>query len=199
MSLFLLSAFLVTLGELAIIISLFVNLDGAVNSLVQYSIQSSTGNNQSPTGDNKGKNKGGESPSPPPSRRLLATNLTDLEQKYRTELEIGRYVFLVAVIIEFIVLLIVVIIKVRNPHQAEGDSVDDQRAARSAIAQIQMESLKSSVQKGNSKNQAENNSFYSSSGKMYRSMTKKISQKYGEFTQDPAFQKKWWQGIPGFK
>lgn len=30
------------------------------------------------------------------------------------------------------------------------------------------------------------------------SVTRKMTQKYGEFTNDPAFQKKkWWQNIPG--
>lgn len=32
------------------------------------------------------------------------------------------------------------------------------------------------------------------------SVTKKMTQKYGEFTQDPAFQSvKWWQKLPGMK
>lgn len=33
--------------------------------------------------------------------------------------------------------------------------------------------------------------------KLECSVSRKMSDKYGEFTQDPAFQQKWWNRIPG--
>lgn len=123
------------------------------------------------------------------------------QESLTSHLEIGRYVFLVFVILQFVALLVTIVMRVKFPHANESEDIEEQKGARSAMAQIQMESLKSSVSRNKqatSPAPAEGN-LYASSNKMYKSVTKRMSQKYGEFTQDPAYQKKWWQGIPGFK
>ncbi|KAG7673544.1 hypothetical protein NADE_004769 [Nannochloris sp. 'desiccata'] len=123
------------------------------------------------------------------------------QESLTSNLEIGRYVFLVFIILQFIALLVTIVMRVKFPHVTESEDFEEQRGARSAMAQIQMESLKNSVSRNKqatSPAPSEGN-FYAASNKMYKSVTKRMSQKYGEFTQDPAFQKKWWQGIPGFK
>jgi len=117
-------------------------------------------------------------------------------------------------------------VRVRNPYEADADSFEEQQAARSAMAQIQMEGLKHSMQRTASKSPAvgaPDGNFYTASSKMMKrcggtpdlrgghapfaagsgccrtqfaltvcvatcSVTKKMTQKYGEFTQDPAFQ-----------
>ncbi|KAL4538707.1 hypothetical protein Ndes2526B_g03005 [Nannochloris sp. 'desiccata'] len=181
---------LLTVGELAIIISLFANLDGTVESLLSYQISQEEAAKE----DNK-KNK---------DRRLLAPLTADQvaeQESLTSNLEIGRYVFLVFIILQFIALLVTIVMRVKFPHVTESEDFEEQRGARSAMAQIQMESLKNSVSRNKqatSPAPSEGN-FYAASNKMYKSVTKRMSQKYGEFTQDPAFQKKWWQGIPGFK
>lgn len=89
------------------------------------------------------------------------------QESIKSDLEIGRYVFLVFVIIEFIALLVTIIMKVKYPYKAEGDELDEQRSARSAMAQIQMESLKSSVtRKGAASPAPEGGNFYTASAKM---------------------------------
>ncbi len=123
------------------------------------------------------------------------------QESLTSTLEIGRYVFLVFIILQFIALLVTIVMRVKFPHANESDDFEEQRGARSAMAQIQMESLKNSVSKNKTATSPapEGGNFYTASNKMYKNVTKRMSQKYGEFTQDPAFQKKWWQGIPGFK
>ena len=73
------------------------------------------------------------------------------------------------------------------------------------MAQIQLENLKHSVLRGSKSNAGgggggppTDNNFYTSSSKLYKNVTKKMSQKYGEFTNDTAFKVKWWQRMPGF-
>ena len=91
--------------------------------------------------------------------------------------------------------MVTIVMRVRSPYVDESLDFEEQKAARSAMAQIQMESLKKSVSSGNktATSPLPEGSMYSSSGKMSKTVSKKMSQKYGEFTQDPSFQKKWWQ------
>lgn len=92
------------------------------------------------------------------------------QETLTSELEIGRYVFLVFIIIQFIVLLVTIVIRVKFPHKEEGDDFEEQRGARSAMAQIQMESLKNSVSRNKQATSPapEGGNFYTSSNKMYK-------------------------------
>ena len=92
------------------------------------------------------------------------------QETLTSELEIGRYVFLVFIIIQFIVLLVTIVIRVKFPHKEEGDDFEEQRGARSAMAQIQMESLKNSVSRNKQATSPapEGSNFYTSSNKMYK-------------------------------
>jgi hypothetical protein len=173
LSVFLGAAIITSLGELALIITLFVNLDSSVDNLVEY------------------KTKNAE-------ERPNRSKIQSWEDDFKTSLEIGRYVFLVLVLLEILGLLVTMVIRIKYPHRTEdGGTFEEQRAARSAMAQIQMESLKSTVTR--SPGTAESNNFYTASSKVYKSVTKKMSEKYGAFTQDPAFQRKWWNKIPGLR
>eukprot|EP00890_Picochlorum_soloecismus_P003642 jgi/Picsp_1/4279/NSC_01788-R1_expressed protein [Chlorella variabilis] len=171
LSVLLLVALLVNLGELAIVISLLADLDRSVNALVDNALDSE---------DNKKTEE-------------------QLDEEFRNDLDVARYIFLVIAILEFIAIIVAIVIRIRYPYKnglRDGDE-EDQLAAKSAMAQIQMEGLKHSVK--NSENAgASDGNFYTSSKKMYKSVTRKMTKKYGEFTTDPAFQKKWWQNIPGF-
>jgi hypothetical protein len=197
LSVLLLVALLVNLGELAIVISLLANLDRSVNALVDNALESE---------DNKKTEE-------------------QLDEEFRNDLDIARYIFLVIAIFEFIAIIATIVIRIRHPYKnglRDGDE-EDQLAAKSAMAQIQMEGLKHSVKKSENAGTSDGN-FYTSSKKMYKryalfvglvkyaqtessnhlwtifecSVTRKMTKKYGEFTSDPAFQKKWWQNIPGF-
>lgn len=99
-----------------------------------------------------------------------AAAVSNDQDKYRTSLEIGRYVFLVAVLIEFIILLVTIVLRVRHPYKESEGDFEEQRAARSAMAQIQMESLKNSTQRGNGKSPGpgQDSNFYTGSAKLYK-------------------------------
>jgi hypothetical protein len=181
--------FLVSLGELALTISLMVDMDSSVSKLVDNTLNSYKDSAKTAVEDQVTPN----------ARRLMAARKTreELTNEYTNDLQYARYIFFVFSLIELIMILVTVIIKIKHPYKngVEGDE-EDQLAAKSAMAQIQLEGLKSSV-KG-SENGRGDGSFYTSSKKMYKSVTRKMTQKYGEFTSDPAFQsKKWWQNIPG--
>lgn len=231
LSIFLFFMCLLTLGEFAIIISLFANLDGTVQNLLDYDISQEAAakednkNKDKDKDDNKDNNK---------DRRLyvFSTQFTSVlfflsspyinklhnysllsrrfapltsdqvakQEQLTSDLEIGRYVFLVFIILQFILLLVTIVMRVKFPYANENEDVEGQKDARSAMAQIQMESLKNSVSRNKTATSpAPAEGLYTTSNKQNKSLTKRISQKYGEFTQDPAYQKKWWQGIPGFK
>lgn len=121
----------------------------------------------------------------------------------KTSLEIGRYIFLVAVLIQMVALMVTIVMKVRHPHDDDMEEYNAHaQTANSAMAQIQLENLKHSVLKSKSTASTPGDgdgNFYTSSNKLYKSVTKKMSQKYGDFTQDVAFKQKWWQKMPGFK
>lgn len=191
-NMFLLFTGLLVIGEFAIVISLFADLDGNVQKIYDYEIE-----------QEKASKKGKD-------RRLLQDDPTagmsadelSLWEGIKSDLEVGRYVFLVFILLEFIALMVTIVMRVRFPHKESPDQFEEQQAARSAMAQIQMESLKSSVGRSNkyaTSPAPSDGNFYTASGKMYKSVTRKMTQKYGEFTTDPAFQKKWWQNIPGFR
>ena len=89
----------------------------------------------------------------------------------KSHLEIGRYVFLVFILIEIVALAVTVVVRVRNPYEADADSFEEQQAARSAMAQIQMEGLKHSMQRTASKSPAvgaPDGNFYTASSKMMK-------------------------------
>lgn len=93
------------------------------------------------------------------------------QESIKSQLEIGRYVFLVFIIIQFIVLLVTIVMRVKFPHKDEGNDFEEQRGARSAMAQIQMESLKNSVSSRNKQATSpapEGGNFYTASNKMYK-------------------------------
>lgn len=187
----LLVAFLVNIGELALTIRLMVDLDSSVNSLVENTMESYKDTAQAAAEDVVDKLDNG--------RRLLQARKTkeELTTEFMNDLQAARYIFFVFALIEFILIIATLIIRWRRPH-AEGVDGDeeDQLAAKSTMAQIQLEGLKSSMSAQNGGNQ----SLYSSDKKSYRSVTKKMTQKYGEFSHDAAWSnsgKKWWQSIPG--
>lgn len=171
---FLATISVVALSELALIITLFANFDSSVKNLVKYDME-----NADPEDEKKDEK--------------------ELTKSYSDDLKVGRYIFLVLVIIEIIVIIVTVVVHVRNPHEEEPETLEEQRAARSAMAQIQMESLKNSTSRSSASPGMDSNSFYTGSAKMYKSVTRKMTEKYGQFTQDPAFQKKWWRKLPFFK
>ena len=89
----------------------------------------------------------------------------------KSHLEIGRWVFLVFVLIEFVALIVTIVVRIRNPYEADADSFEEQQAARSAMAQIQMEGLKHSMQRTASKSPAvgaNDGNFYTVSNKLYK-------------------------------
>jgi hypothetical protein len=222
LSVFFFLATLVALGELAIVISLFVNLDGNVEQLTDYK-----GKAEAAAADGKGGDEldavseqqaaaanaaqqaqqqalEAQQAAVNVGRRLVQAGQKALEneENIRNALEIGRYIFLVAVLLEFIALMASIVLRVRSPHASDDDEdVEERQAARSAMAQIQMEGLKHSMSKAASRSPAvgaTDGNFYTSSTKMAKSVSRRMSQKYGEFTADPAYQKKWYQKGGGF-
>ena len=92
-------------------------------------------------------------------------------QSIKNSLEIGRYVFLVFAIFQFIALLITIVMRIKNPYKEDPDTLEEQRAARSAMAQIQMESLKHSVSRGSKHPTSpapDSSNYYTASNKMMR-------------------------------
>lgn len=189
LSVLLLVAFLVCIGELALTIRLMVDMDGSVNALVDSTLESYKDEAKQNIEDKVDTQ----------SRRLLERKTEEeLTAEFTNELKYARYIFFVFSLIELILIIATVIIKIKHPYKdgIEGDE-EDQLAAKSTMAQIQLEGLKSSVKKNENSNES---SFYTSSKKMYKSVTRKMTQKYGEFTTDPAWsnqKKAWWQNIPG--
>jgi hypothetical protein len=101
----------------------------------------------------------------------LTADQVAAQESLTSDLEIGRYVFLVFIIIQFIVLLVTIVMRVKFPHKNEGDDFEEQRGARSAMAQIQMESLKNSVSRNNKQATSpapEGGNLYTASNKMYK-------------------------------
>ena len=191
LSVLLLVSFLVCIGELALTIRLMVDMEGSVNALVDSTIDSYKDDVNAKIQD-KADSK---------SRRLLETQKKtreELENEFTNDLTYARYIFFVFSLIELLLIIATLIIKIKHPYKdgIAGDE-EDQLAAKSTMAQIQLEGLKSSVRSNENSNDS---NLYGSSKKMYRSVTKKMTQKYGEFTADPAWsnqKKSWWQNIPG--
>jgi hypothetical protein len=105
---------------------------------------------------------------PPPGAPACSKDET---AKVEKALKVGRYVFLVTVVLEFVVLMATIVLRVRNPHASEPEDFDEQQAARSAMAQIQMEGLKHSMQRTASKSPAvgaADGNFYTASSKLYK-------------------------------
>ena len=191
MAVLLLVAFLVNIGELALTIRLMVDMESSVNSLVENTMNSYKDSAEQAVNDQQTKAKN--------NRRLFQARKTkeELTTEFTNDLQYARYIFFVFALIEFILIITTLIIKWRRPY-ADGVDGDEehQLAAKSTMAQIQLEGLKNSVSSPN----GGNDSFYSTSKKAYRSVTKKMTQKYGEFSHDAAWStsgKKWWQSIPG--
>jgi len=180
---------LVCIGELALTIRLMVDMEGSVNSLVDSTIDSYK--------DEVAEKARDEADSK--SRRLLQRKTEEeLTTEFTNDLKYARYIFFVFSVIELFLIIATLIIKLKHPYKdgIEGDQ-EDQLAAKSTMAQIQLEGLKSSIKNNENSNDS---SVYNSSKKMYKSVTKKMTQKYGEFTTDPAWsnqKKSWWQNIPG--
>ncbi len=189
LSVLLLVSFLVCIGELALTIRLMVDMEGSVNSLVDSTIDSYK--------DEVAEKARDEADSK--SRRLLQRKTEEeLTTEFTNDLKYARYIFFVFSVIELILIIATLIIKLKHPYKdgIEGDQ-EDQLAAKSTMAQIQLEGLKSSIKNNENSNDS---SVYNSSKKMYKSVTRKMTQKYGEFTTDPAWsnqKKSWWQNIPG--
>ena len=191
LSVLLLVSFLVCIGELALTIRLMVDMEGSVNALVDSTIDSYKDDVNAKIQDNADSK----------SRRLLETQKKtreELENEFTNDLTYARYIFFVFSLIELLLIIATLIIKIKHPYKdgIAGDE-EDQLAAKSTMAQIQLEGLKSSVRSNENSNVS---NLYGSSKKMYRSVTKKMTQKYGEFTADPAWsnqKKSWWQNIPG--
>lgn len=76
-----------------------------------------------------------------------------------------------AILAEFVALLVTIVLRVTNPHAADAEGFEEQQAARSAMSQIQMEGLKHSVQRSASKSPAiaaADGNFYTASNKLYK-------------------------------
>lgn len=157
LAILLLCSFLVAIGELALTISLVVDMDKSVNALVDYTLDSYKDAAQDALGDVE------------PKRRSLFEVKTreELEAEFTNDLQYARYIFLVLSIIEFILVIITTVVKIKHPYKGgvEGDE-EDQLAAQSAMAQIQLEGLKNSVKTSN-ENGSES-STYTASKKMYK-------------------------------
>lgn len=157
LAILLLCSFLVAIGELALTISLVVDMDKSVNALVDYTLDSYKDTARDALGDVE------------PKRRSLFEVKTreELEAEFTNDLQYARYIFLVLSIIEFILVIITTVVKIKHPYKGgvEGDE-EDQLAAQSAMAQIQLEGLKNSVKTSN-ENGSES-STYAASKKMYK-------------------------------
>lgn len=96
-------------------------------------------------------------------------NAEQLTKEFKNDLDVPRYIFLVFAILELLAIITTIVIRIRHPYEGgmlEGDE-EDQLAAKSAMAQIQMEGLKNSVKK-NDKGGSSDGNFYTSSKKMYK-------------------------------
>ena len=192
----LLVAFLVNIGELALTIRLMVDMESSVNTLVDNTMNGYK-ETVKETADQNAQSAANGNPVNTNNRRLFQKKTKEeLTTEFTNDLQYARYIFFAFSLIEFILIITTLIIKWRRPYAngVDGDE-EDQLAAKSTMAQIQLEGLKNSVSQNNG-----NDSFYSTSKKAYRSVTKKMTQKYGEFSHDAAWSssgKKWWQSIPG--
>eukprot|EP00889_Picochlorum_renovo_P003531 jgi/Picre1/30561/NNA_005923.t1 len=121
---------MVILGTLALLV---VDMDKPVNALVDYTLDSYKDTARDALGDVE------------PKRRSLFEVKTreELEAEFTNDLQYARYIFLVLSIIEFILVIITTVVKIKHPYKGgvEGDE-EDQLAAQSAMAQIQLEGLK---------------------------------------------------------
>ncbi len=156
LAILLLCSFLVAIGELALTISLIVDMDKPVNALVDYTLDSYKDTAKDALEDMQ------------PQRRSLFEVKTreELETEFTNELQYARYIFLVFSIIEFILVIVTTVVKIKHPYKdgVEGDA-EDQLAAQSAMAQIQLEGLKNSVKTNENGSES---STYATSKKMYR-------------------------------
>lgn len=115
------------------------------------------------------------SPSPPPSKTPISSSVAAASSEYQNlydstynHLNIGRYVFLVVILLQFLALLVTIVMKVRYPYADDFEDYNSEAStAQSAMAQIQLENLKHSVSKSKSSTDA-NTSYYATSQKMYR-------------------------------
>lgn len=194
---------LLIIGELAIVIALFADLDGNVQKIYDYDVQqqqASASSGKKSSSSSKGNRRllASSNNSSPAAQTSMTADQVAMQQSIKSDLEIGRYVFLVFTLFEFIAYLVTIVMRVRFPYKEDAEQFEEQRSARSAMAQIQMESLKSAVKTNKyATSPAPDQGLYTASKKMNKSVNKRMSEKYGAYTNDPAFQKKWWQKMPG--
>lgn len=165
---YLVLAALMTVAELGITLSMFFALDQAVTEVVK-------------------------------SMGVKGLKKAQEEKHVREQITGGRWFFLVMVLLQAIGLLVAVVIRVCVvPRQQSYEDFEagqrDAAANAGAQQQIQLENLKSSIQRSASKRGGpEPGGQYASNSKLYRNVTQRMASKYGDYTTDSSFQKSWWQ------
>ncbi|GAB4814716.1 hypothetical protein N2152v2_001762 [Parachlorella kessleri] len=162
LSLYLMLGTLVTLAELGIVLSLFFNLDNVVDNMSNYQLSKQDADFQTAVENGN------------------ATWNWSRESTVRNALEIGRWVFLVVIILQLIGLIVAISMKTccyrtaedYEDFEAQAQEAQSNKAQAEAVkAQIQMENLKQSIGKTSMKSPGTDSgsNFYASSSRLYKS------------------------------
>lgn len=146
---YLLLGTVITLCQLAIVLSMFFNADTQVRNLCLTKY---------------------------PKVKTCPPNPTAY---YTNAIEIGRIYFLIVVIIQIISLIIAVIVRFKNPVERDYEDFEQGHVRASAQAQIQMEHLRNSIMRNGSTPERNESIYTNSGTKSQRSLNKKMTEKYG--------------------
>jgi len=161
-SLFLIVGSLVTIADLGIVISMFVNEDTQVTNICQAQY--------------------------PDMSISDGTDVCPDQNSLEQAIEIGRIYFLIAVIFQIISLIMAFILRWKNPQDNDYEDFEGAvQSKNSAQAVIQMEALRNSITRGGKVETPEvggrrtPEGIYNSGNKSQKSLEKKMSSKYGAY------------------
>ncbi|KDD76086.1 hypothetical protein H632_c362p1 [Helicosporidium sp. ATCC 50920] len=157
---------LVTLGQMGIVIAMFVNEDAIVNQQATWNM------NNDPT--------------------WLPT--PDNIQSIANQINVGRWFFLVGVILQAIGLMVAVFLRLRKPAESEYDEFDAEQAKemqRTADQQVQMQELRDGLGRPSGAPQTMGRANLYASNSLNKSVSKRMTGKYGDYSHDSSFQKGW--------
>lgn len=160
-SLFLIVGSLVTIADLGIVVSMFVNEDTQVTNICQAQY--------------------------PDMSISDGTEVCPEQNSLEQAIEIGRIYFLIAVIFQIISLIMAFILRWKNPQDHDYEDFEGAvQSKNSAQAVIQMEALRNSITRGGKVETPEVGSrtpegIYNSGNKSQKSLEKKMSSKYGAY------------------
>lgn len=121
----------------------------------------------------------------------------------QTKVSQGRWFFLVVVVLQFISVLVGLVLRFcvfpRQQEYYADDFAEGGFNHQSTVAQVQMENLKASVagRSTGATNPEASQSFYAGSRKINKSVSKKMTAKYGDYAHDADFKKSWWSRMFG--